>query len=183
MKRSLWLISLISLLFLTSSCNNNFDKPFYKIVSNEIWDIHDGDTFKVTKNKQNYTIRLFGIDTPEINFVKNKIRTNYAIKARTFTENFLKNSPIELTYLKKDFYGRYVCLVKNSKNEDLAYKIALNGFGIVRYADDENYKNPFYIANEELKIYIQKLMAAEKIAKKNKIGIWANEKLYTKIYS
>lgn len=68
----------------------------------------DGDTFRFVQNGETYTVRIMGVDTPEM-----KGRCSQEIKkakeAKTFTKNKLLNaSNLTLTQLNrnKDKYGR-----------------------------------------------------------------------------
>ncbi|UUM19139.1 thermonuclease family protein [Mycoplasma sp. 1018B] len=174
MKKIIAIIQL-SLIFLIFSCINQsfLNKPFDQIYTTKIIDNYDGDTFKIIINNQIETIRVFAIDTLEINST-NKKDWKYAKQAKNFTSKFLKMQPIKILYLRDDVYERKVCIITNSNNEDLASELIKNGLARIKYIDIYNHKSPFYIADVKIKKYLNNLQDIEEKSKRKQIGIFEN---------
>ncbi len=99
--------------------------------------IIDGDTIVVEYNKNDTSVRLLGINTPEKN-------EPYYSEAKQFLENLILNKTIELEKGKenKDKYGRllrYVFL----KDENINLKIIEEGFANYYFPSG---KDPYYSA-------------------------------------
>ncbi|MBQ4493779.1 MAG: thermonuclease family protein [Elusimicrobiaceae bacterium] len=121
---------LIILFLVFTGCINN--KNFKKA---ELLSVYDGDTFKVNFTCKeplvckNISIRIKGIDTPEINS-KNKCEKLKGIQAKTFTENFLnKKGEIVLKNCGRDKYFRLGCEVFVNK-ENLAFELLKAGLAL-----------------------------------------------------
>lgn len=74
----------------------------------------DGDTLRYKKNGQTFTVRVMGVDTPEIKG-QCQAEIKKAQQAKVFTKNLLRNaSTLTLTQLdkNKDKYGRLLRQVK-----------------------------------------------------------------------
>lgn len=126
----------------------------------------DGDTIRVIINNTDTKVRLLAVDTPES--VSTKVDDEYYGKeASEYTCNLItKAKLIELEYDdnsdKTDKYGRTLAWVfVDSKL--LQESIIRNGYGEVAYLYDD-YK------------YTSVLKDSEILAKKEKLGIWKDEK-------
>ena len=124
--------SLLFIFLILCACSsNNFKKV--KLIS-----VYDGDTFKVNlpcKEKlfcQNISVRVRGIDTPEINS-KNIKEKEIAKQAKIFTQQLLLSGKIILGNCTRDKYFRLLCdvFIKKEKEEiNLAQKLLLSGLAV-----------------------------------------------------
>ena len=141
-----------------------FDPVKSEIIFSGAAVITDGDTIKISSNK----IRLSGIDAPEIDqkCKKNFIDFNFFSlkkeyfcgklskkKLLKFTENHIIFCKVEE---KKDFFGRYLGTCFKDK-------ININSWLV---------KNGYAVAYRK---YSKNYIEIEKIAKKNKKGIWQGD--------
>lgn len=111
---------IILCLFCTACVNTgNFNKV-------ELISVYDGDTFKVNlpcKEEllcKNISIRVKGIDTPEINS-KDIYEKEQALKAKQFSKSFLnQKGKILLKNCSRDKYFRLLCevFIKTNKQEE-----------------------------------------------------------------
>lgn len=125
--------------------------------------IHDADTYKIKliDNNETITVRLFGIDAPEVYRDKNnKLIPNksqdYGIEATKFCITNYLNQLVQINLKHNDQYGRYVCelfIGTISINEILI----ANGYAwnYMRYSKSKNWEN------------------LQLNAKKTKIGLWS----------
>lgn len=127
------------LLFLTNLLFAKSVQDFYDV---KIISVYDGDTFTVSLPCQypifcdKISVRVKNIDTPELK-TKNKCEKVAAKRAKTITENFLKNGKIILKNCERDKYFRLLCEVKNISHKtetdlsDLLFKnnLAYSYFG------------------------------------------------------
>lgn len=123
----------------------------------------DGDTIKVIRKKEEITVRLLAVDTPEVNK-----KEYYAKEASDYTCNLIKKAKkIELEYDSKssetDKYGRVLAWVYVD-DELLNDELIKNGYAKVAYLY-AHYK------------YVDILKVHEKKAQNSNIGIWNNEKV------
>jgi micrococcal nuclease len=127
----------------------------YKIVR-----IVDGDTLVAAKNGVEDTVRLIGIDTPELYVEGKKVDDPQAISALEYAKAALTGRyvELELDMDERDRYGRllaYVWLYDTMLN-----KLLLEN-GIARVAT--------YPPNVK---YLDEFLILEKYAKEKKLGIW-----------
>lgn len=128
----------------------------------KVVEIVDGDTIKVDYYGQIASIRLIGIDSPEMaNF--GKTQQCFAMEATGFAEKFLKNQQVYLisdpTQADKDKYQRllrYVILLDQTN-----FNMTVINQG---YAFEYTYDEPY--------IYQEEFQKAEEYAKKNNLGLW-----------
>lgn len=124
----------------------------------------DGDTFKVIKDKEEITIRLLAVDTPESVSTKKEVEP-YGKESSEFTCNLVKNAKvIELEYDdnsdKLDKYNRTLAWVFID-DVLLQDKLITNGYAKVAYLYGD-YK------------YTTLLQEHEKVAQNNKLNIWSD---------
>lgn len=107
--------------------NTKTDTP--KALENvEIISVYDGDTFKINIPCDmevfcdSVSVRVRGVDTPEIKG-KTEREKQLAKKAKKFTQDFLKQTPISLTNCGRDKYFRLLCNVQNRTGKDLAQEL------------------------------------------------------------
>lgn len=139
--------------------NSDIDEiMLYKIVR-----IVDGDTLVAAKNGVEDTVRLIGIDTPELYVEGKKVDDPQAISALEYAKVALTGRyvELELDMDERDRYGRllaYVWLYDTMLN-----KLLLEN-GIARVAT--------YPPNVK---YLDEFLILEKYAKEKKLGIWGSE--------
>jgi endonuclease YncB( thermonuclease family) len=79
-----------------------------KYIECYVYDVHDGDTLKVLLNYENslfnISIRIFGIDTPEISRCSD-LEKKAGCLVRDYVEHFLKNKFIKVYSTGWDKYG------------------------------------------------------------------------------
>lgn len=124
----------------------------------------DGDTFKGKINGEVKYIRLLAIDTPES--VEEKIPEPFGKEASEYTCNILTNAKkIEIEFdPKSDREDKYERVLGYIYADDIMVEKELlkEGLAEVAYIYDD-YK------------YVNELREIEKIAKKNKVGMWQDE--------
>ena len=136
----------------------------------ELVEVKDGDTIKVLKDEEEYSVRLIGIDSPEL--YKNKdgewieVNEPFSKEAKIFLENLLKNKQLWLEYdiTKKDKYGRELAYlwVKGKKDKEKIFinsQMLSNGFAVLMTIPP-NVK------------YVDRLKKAQNEAKKKKLNLW-----------
>lgn len=160
-------IFLIIFLFLFCGCRTIQQEEHTKLIFNasrisytdmvvsDIISVYDGDTFRanLTSPKglsdiisKNISIRLLGIDTPEIRGSSRRL-TALAKKAKYHTENRLKNADvIILTNVKRGMYFRILAIVivdgvnLNQELIDKGYAHQYDGTGNKKHLWDKRYK-------------------------------------------
>ncbi|VEU77182.1 thermonuclease family protein [Mycoplasmopsis columbina] len=170
-----WWKYLLSISFILSatSCNTFNGKSFQTSYISQIYDVYDGDTFYILIDNKIEKIRVFGIDTPEIkNDKKIKYSNLFAQKAKLATLNFIKHTPLKITFLKFDKYKRNVALIQNSLNQDLGQFLIREGLAKIQYVSNNQWNKNFFINDYQLVEYVKKLEKLQTIAKKREKGIW-----------
>lgn len=124
----------------------------------------DGDTIEVQRDGKKETVRLIGIDTPEVVDPRSPIECfgkQASEKARSLLIGQGVILKADTTQSDKDRYGRllrYVYLVDGTFINDLLIREG--------YAHEYTYQNDPYIFQQQFK-------DAEKEAQENKRGLWA----------
>lgn len=122
----------------------------------------DGDTFKVTHNGQEVSVRMIGVDTPESVHPDAEKNTEFGKLASEFTKSKLEGKTVKLVkdVSEKDMYGRllrYVYLEDGTFYNELLVK---EGYAKVStYPPDVKYADVF--------------VEAERYARENNKGLWA----------
>ena len=127
---------------------------FYQNLSAQNVSVIDGDTLKINNKK----IRLFGIDTPEINQLcsKKELQYNCGIEAKEFLVALIKGKQIKCLEKNIKKYGRIIgeCFYDDVNINKLlvrsGHALAYRKYSM-KYVDDEN------------------------IAKKEKLGVWSGK--------
>lgn len=132
-------------------------------IESQVIRVVDGDTIIVALNRKPETIRLLGINTPET-VAPNKPVQCYGPEASERTKELLTNQIVRLetdpSQDNRDKYNRllrYVFLENENINETL-----------VR----EGYAREYTFNKKNLYLYQTEFRDAQKIAKKNKLGLW-----------
>ena len=81
--------------------------------------VYDGDTIKVIENGKEITIRLVGIDAPEISRIKHVPGQPFCLKAKEYLSNLVLNKVVNIKFYGKDDS-------ENSLGEIFAEKINVN---------------------------------------------------------
>jgi micrococcal nuclease len=125
----------------------------------------DGDTLIVNINDKEESIRLIGIDTPEINDKRKKVKC-FGEKATERVKELVENKKIRLevdeSQENKDIYSRLLRYIYLEDGIFLNKKLIEEGF-----AFEYTYKIPYKFQTE--------FKAAQKMAEEEKIGMWADD--------
>lgn len=81
--------------------------------------VYDGDTIKVIENGKEITIRLVGIDAPEISRKKHLPGQPFCLKAKEYLSNLVLNKVVNIKFYGKDDS-------ENSPGEIFAEKVNVN---------------------------------------------------------
>ncbi len=125
----------------------------------------DGDTAKFILNDEEITVRFLAIDTPETKH-PTKGEEPYGKEASDYTCHAIENAKtITLEYDKgSDTYDKYNRHLTWVYVDDILLQDKLIQKGLAKVA---------YLYGDYT--YTEQLQASEKVAKKQKIGIWSNE--------
>lgn len=122
--------------------------------SGKVIKIKDGDTVVILDSYNNQiTLRLAEVDCPES-------KQNFGKKAKEFTSNEVGSKIVNYKIIDTDRFGRSIAEVYYN-NKYLSEEIIKNGYGwhYKRYSQSK------------------KLSQFELLAKKNKLGIWADKNI------
>lgn len=125
--------------------------------------VHDGDSYKVKLDSVDkpFWIRLWGVDCPEVrsNYVSASQR--YGVEIGDTVRQMIKNQRVYVDTLYRDLYNRVVAKVYFGEIDMTPYLVQ-NGFA-------------WYSASKQMDKYQRDaLKELQKQAKKNKIGLWAD---------
>lgn len=138
---------LIFILFFTAQFS------YAENIQANIVSIQDGDTITVkTKSNKKVKIRMYGIDAPELS-------QSYGQKSKQQLAKLLKNKNISYKTANVDSYGRTVATVY-AGDINVNYEMIKSGYAW-------HYKHYY-----KSKRYAE----AEKYARDNKLGLWAEDK-------
>lgn len=135
MKTKYIIITLLILIFATTS--NAADKKTYgNIIISRLVNVYDGDTFRVDIDSyppivgKNISIRIYGIDTPEIRGTRTiELARHAKLKARSM----LKNAKvIELRNMRRGKYFRIIA------------EVWIDGKDLGQYLIDEGLAKPYF---------------------------------------
>ncbi|MGV2392453.1 UNVERIFIED_CONTAM: thermonuclease family protein [Campylobacter lari] len=181
MLRKLLLGTVTSVLMasISISCKSGNEIQFNKeITIKEKIEVIDGDTIKILKSpSERITLRFLGIDTPETFKGDNQVamyENFYAQKAKQFVSEIVKKAIINVIFLKKDKYGRYVARLFysiNGQKYDLQKTLLEHGLARVKYIEIKEKRNPYFVENEDLITYFLELKEIENKAKAMQINI------------
>ena len=137
-------------IFLISFIISSFLCFSQKQIIGKVVAITDGDTFKLlTKDSTLIKVRVANIDCPER-------KQPFSKRAKQFTSEAVFGKKVELEYLKKDRYGRFICNVFYNDSLNLSQELLKIGLAwhYVKYSKDES------------------LQVLENEAKENEVGLW-----------
>jgi endonuclease YncB( thermonuclease family) len=119
-----------------------------------VTDVTDGDTLKATVDGVEMKIRLWGIDSPEMN-------QQYGAEARQHLESMTPpGSRVTIHPLSMDQYGRVVGNVGDDSEWSVNFLMIAQGWAY-HYKEFSAMGNPCFIE-------------AERIAQDNRMGVWRN---------
>jgi micrococcal nuclease len=121
--------------------------------------VYDGDTIKVIDNGKEVTIRLVGIDAPEISKKKHRPGQPFCLKAKEYLSTLVLNKVVNIKFYGKDESGK-------SLGEIFAEKVNIN-IEMINAGLAEVYRG-IPAQNLEITTYRE----AERKAKESIKGIW-----------
>lgn len=113
----------------------------------------DGDTIVL---EGDIKVRLKGINTPEKNML-------YYQESTDFLKNLLENRSIKIRHYGQDKYGRYLGYIF-IQNKNINELLVREGLAHIYYYEEDEYYN--------------KLLRAEKYARRKNLGIWKKSESY-----
>ncbi|ADE19912.1 thermonuclease family protein [Mycoplasma crocodyli] len=179
--------------FKNNSINKKEEVPIKKdidlnTVNIEVVSIIDGDTLIAKEGSEHYTVRLYGIDTPETLKKGNenklaKYENFYAQRAKNYLSDLVKNSSnlLKAHFITHDDYKRKVCILYDHNNDIINKKIVENGYGIVYYITNNKNNKKFLIKNKTQKEFYKDIIESQEKAKIKRIGIWS-ETYFNDVY-
>ena len=136
-------------------------KDFYKILK-----IFDGDTIQVLYQGQKKSVRVLGVNTPEVDGPYRK-RECFGKEASEYAKKLLKNKKVMIEFdssqSKFDKYGRILAYLWVDGKWDFGEKMIRDGYAYEYTYHGRKYK------------YQKKYKEAQKFAEKNKVGLWADD--------
>lgn len=131
-----------------------------------VYSVTDGDTVKVKINGKKFTVRLIGTDTPEIKDPRKTVQC-FGREASAYTKKNLLNKNVileaDVVAGNKDKYGRILRYVFLENGVNFNRQLIADG-----YAYEYTYKSQLYR-------YRDKFKQAQKEARENKRGLWADD--------
>lgn len=130
-----------------------------------VYYVTDGDTIKVKIKGKNYIVRLIGTDTPETKDPRKAVQC-FGKEASAYTKKMLLNQTVTLESDpapgNKDIYGRLLRYVFLADGTNFDRQLIADG-----YAYEYTYKSQLYRYRDDFKL-------AQKDARENKLGLWAD---------
>jgi endonuclease YncB( thermonuclease family) len=125
------------------------------VIVGKVTKIKDGDTIKISDL---FTVRLYGIDTPEKKQLcvnKRGREYNCGIKSREYLKKLIGRRKVSCVNHGNGKYGRFLFECTNGQGININERMVESGWAVAEYK--EEYKEN------------------EKMARNNKMGIWAGE--------
>ncbi len=143
----------------TKTINSSKKNTYYKVVK-----VIDGDTIKVKINNKIETIRILGLNTPETVDPRKPVQC-FGIEASNKAKELLTNKEIQLikdpTQNNRGKYNRLIRYVILKDGTNYSKLMIENGYG-----HEYTYNTPYKLQQE--------FKQAEKKARTEKKGLWAN---------
>ncbi len=147
---------------MNNSRRGNTDAPAEKETARVIRVI-DGDTIEVSLGGKKETVRLVGIDSPEVLDERKPVQC-FGEEASSKTKEVLNGKEIILepdpTQGDRDEYGR------------LLRYVLLNGLNFNKFMISEGYAQEYTFKNNAYK-YQEEFVQAERKARENEMGLWS----------
>jgi micrococcal nuclease len=179
--RRIKFLSIIFALIITASYSCNYISQnvsniktikAFDVYTGTIISVTDGDTVKVsfdnykenTLFNETETIRLIGVNTPELNLHKEEPAEYYSEEARNYTNQYYQKKvliQLDHNFSIRDKYSRLLAYIYSAEDKAfINYDLIKNGYGI--------YYDAFLFDSKTMELFEK----AEIDAKKQKIGIW-----------
>jgi len=144
--------------------NHYIDQDLSALQEAKVTQVYDGDTIQVSLNNNYETIRLIGVDTPEIKGKYNKKNEYYGKKSAKFLKELLPKG--RTVYLEADIentdqYNRLLRYIWLDQEKEIFVNLILLEKG---YAE-----TLFFEPNTK---FYESFKNAEKKAKENNVGRW-----------
>ena len=140
-----------------------------------VTDVVDGDTIKTIIDGHNITVRLLGINTPEVVDPRKPVEC-YGLEASAETKSLLTGKSVLVAinpnYERVDIYNRllaYIWLVDASSTESAS---STKNLFINEYLVKEGFAYEYTFNEKNLYQYQKQFKADELIAKNAKKGLW-----------
>ncbi len=148
----------------SSTCSRQYVVKIVKVIDGDTVDVNFLGETPPDCRKSGQRVRLIGVDTPE--YYKEE-KQPYAEEAKEYTNGFWQRT-MKLTLdpdtSYKDKYGRLLCYLTSREGGMLNYDLIRKGYGRYYGNFDFNRKN------------MNAFWKAEKLAKKERAGLWGLEK-------
>jgi endonuclease YncB( thermonuclease family) len=117
----------------------------------ELRNVYDGDTVAASCEEGRLTVRVFGIDAPEMG------QQPWGDQSRAMLQQLLPNAAIRLKVKDTDRYGRVVAQIYDHNQDDLGLELVRQGGAVVyvQYNDAITYQT------------------AQRQAKQKRLGVWS----------
>jgi len=162
------IILVLSLLLIVVGCIQPKAQIEYGVKYDaKVIDVIDGDTIVVQFQDKIETLRILGVDTPEISRKNNpyEYKTNnlecvrdWGYKAKEFTNSMLKGKNVQIVFDERaglrDYFGRLLAYVYIN-GKDFGKMLIENGYARV-YVEGEFFKESEYIKAEESALNFRK---------------------------
>ncbi len=131
----------------------------------KVEEIVDGDTIKVSKDGENFTVRLLGIDTPETKHPSKPVEC-FGLEASTRLRELVADEQVlledDVTQANEDKYGRLLRYVYLSDETFVNQLLIEEGFAFEYTFASQPY------------FYQSDFIEAQKMAQQDKRGLWAD---------
>ena len=128
-----------------------FNSPLYAQQLKGVVDkVGDGDTFVLNTDSGAYRVRLYAIDAPEL-------KQNFGAESKEYLKSIITNDSVFVDVVDIDRYDRIVGKVSTRQYTDVNLQMICSGMAWHYYYFDKT----------------KKYINAEKIARKNRLGLWA----------
>ena len=159
---SIALLTVLSLLFSCMAQNASEGGKTEDNISAYIEKVVDGDTVEATIRGKREQIRFVGVDAPEFG------QKPWGKRSRKFLEDLMSASGwqvrIEYDVEKRDKYDRILAYLWSRDNKLINEEMLINGYAVL-FTFPPNVK------------HVERLRAAQVIARENKRGIWSRDGL------
>lgn len=150
-------ILLVITVFVSYLLETSHQNKFY-----EVKEVIDGDTIKILYEGELTSLRLIGVDAPEINHPEIG-KECFGNASSQFLRSYLKNKTIYLefdpTQQKYDKYSRLLAYIFLKNGTNVNKQLIRKGYA-KEYTYDNKYK------------FRQEFLSAQRYAKKNNKGLW-----------
>lgn len=146
---------------ITVTTNTNKEDNFYKVIK-----VVDGDTIKVEINGKSETVRLIGIDTPEVVDPRKPVQCfgkEASNKAKEILEGKVVRLESDITQGDRDKYQRL-----------LRFVFLEDGTNFNKYMISEGFAHEYTYRSNPYK-YQEEFIEAENQARELKKGLWADD--------